>query len=648
MVANPHERSVLALALLQLYPPSICESLISNREFRKSYGLKADAQICFGDSGVTFQRSKLFNCIREILANSTARPTCKDAVGEEWLLELVENENERRVALSKGERRLFLPDFSAISPLQSERLQGFERVAEEVNLPKQAVSYWREILSSGTLEDDDLDLLNAEIKETPIRVAALIRSGLEAGKSSFTSLVPRSRRYFERLVGEYQQSISIADYAHTAASEHINQLMSWQPYDGFLLALLLSSHSLNSSVIRVEQLKEADLINAYEWLQKNGDWVSKVGAIEIGLSILDKHPEIEPYLKGIIEQIRDDKVDNDSSRFKLMSALIVLVEGELSRTMTLIEKPPFWRRLASIAHASLIERCIIDLGVDIAEFTKWAMPARGQLFYLQTMCDLRREPRWHTDYVSPFQLKAEFIGRIVSAAQSNASKLETSTLKDLLLGDGPQNLQTLLQFPYPYLPGPLEGGLESQNEPPDEVVKEIEERLSKEVLLPESFIALVNSALIFRIDSHHAEVAAKALRTAKHQIQQAADRELLSSILKGLATVAAITRSVELAAELRTLIRRCRHEPGRVISAEVALWIGLIAAAAHSELTDWCKFVGEWITELAFQPLQQDEMARLRSHIEQLCHIVPDLWCNCGRAEAALSAVKASIPDMDN
>lgn len=167
---------------------------------------------------MSVQRSKLFNCIREIFANSSARPTCKDAVGEEWLLELVEKGNERRVALSKGERRLFLPDFSAISPLQSERLQGLERVAEEVNLPKQAVSYWREILSSGTLEDDDLDLLNAEIKETPIRVAALIRSGIEAGESSLSSLVPRSRRYFERLVGEYQQSISIADYAHTTAS----------------------------------------------------------------------------------------------------------------------------------------------------------------------------------------------------------------------------------------------------------------------------------------------------------------------------------------------------------------------------------------------------------------------------------------------
>src|SRR5207249_2285328 len=143
---------------------------------------------------------------------------------------------------------------------------------------------------------------------------------------------------------------------------------------------------------------ERDLIQAYEWLHKKGDRISQIGAIEIGLSILDKRPKIEPYVQGVIEQIRDDCADDDRGRFHLLSALIVLVEGELSRTKILRKKPPFWRRLASIAQASLIERCVIGSHVDMAEFTRWAVQARGQLFYLQTMSDLRREPRWHPDY----------------------------------------------------------------------------------------------------------------------------------------------------------------------------------------------------------------------------------------------------------
>ncbi|MEJ1418925.1 MAG: hypothetical protein RPU91_17930 [Candidatus Sedimenticola sp. (ex Thyasira tokunagai)] len=598
-----------------------------------------DAQISFGDGAASIQRSKLFSSIREILKDNGAQPTLKDEAGEVWQLELVDKDNKCLIALSHGEHRRFLPDCSALSPDQTMRLNGFEREIEEVNLPKQAVTNWREVLSSGALPDDELVALHAEIKETPIRVAALVRSEIEKGKSSLPSLVPRSERYFDRLVGDCQQSLSITEYARTGARKHIDQLMSWRVYDGFLLSLLLSSHSLNLSAIEIAQIEEDSLIQAYEWLQSSGDRVSQLGAIEIGLSIMGRQPKIEPLVKDMIEQIRDDNVDGKQSRFQLLSALIIFVEGELAYTRVLREKPPFWRRLASIAQASLIEREIIGQAVDIAGFSRWTIQIGGQSFYLQTMVDLYREPRWHPDLVSPQQLKSEFIGRIINAANQNESSINAPAIRELLFGKTPESLQSLVEFPFPYLPGPLEGGIESQNEPPADIVSVIEERLSEDVLQPNSFAALVNSALIFRLDSYHAQLAAKALRAVKHQLRQAGDKEQLLSVLRGLATVAAVTRSNELAEELRMLTRRCQHEAGYNLSSEEAMQIGLIAAAAHSELAGWCEFVGEWITELAFRSLEFDEMLKLHSHVEQLCHIVPELWRTCGRAEAALSSV---------
>ena len=632
----PYKRSVLALAALQYFPPSIRESLISDPVFRNSYGITEDALISFSEAGVSVQRSKLFDRIREVLADRSARPALKDEAGKEWRLELVEIDNERRVGLSHGERRLLLPDFYALSPNQTERLKSFDRDANDVNLSEEATKGWREILASRALADDEIDALHAEIKETPVRLAVLVGLEMEMGKGSLSTLVPRSERYFDRLVCEYRQSQNIADHAQVGAREHIRQLMSWRVYDGFLLSLLLSSHSSIASEIDTDQLEERDLIQAYEWLQKEGDRISQIGAIEIGLSILDKRPKIEPYLQAMIEQMRDDSAD-DRGQFHLLSALIMLAEGELARTKILRGKPVFWRRLASIAQASLIERCIIKSHVDIAKFTEWATQARGHLFYLQTMADLRREPRWLPEYVSPRQLKAEFIGRILSAAQQNATKIHTLAMRELLFGEGSEGLKSLVEFPFPYLSGPLEGGLGLQVEPPAEILKAIEEQLSADVLRLRSFAALVNSALIYRLDSHQAQLAAKALRAVKHQLRQADSKEQLFTALSGLATVAAVTRSGELAEELRTLTRRWRHEPGRGLSAEEAMMIGLVAAAAHSELTDWCEFLGEWITELAFQSLELDEMERLHSQVEHLCHIVPELWRTCGRAEAALN-----------
>lgn len=636
MPGPSYNRSFLVSAALQYLPPSIRESLILDTVFLNSYELIPATQISIGEAGVSFHGSKFYDCIREALADRSARTSLKDETGHEWRMEIVEKDNEQWVRLSDGKRRFLLSDYSALSPDQAERLKSFDRYANEVNLPEKPTSAWRAILVSRGLSDDEIDQLHTEIKETPVRMASLVSSEMASGNVSLSTFVPRSERYFDRLVGEYRQTLNIVDHAQTAAGKHIRQLMSWRAYDGFLLSLLLSSHSLISSTIDVDQLEEKDLIQAYEWLQKEGDRISQIGAIEVGLSVLDKRPMIEPYVQGIIEQIRDDSAD-DRGQFHLLFTLIVLVEGELARTKILRGKPVFWRRLASIAQASLIARCIIKSHIDTTSFTEWAMQTRGQLFYLQTMADLRREPRWLPEYASPHQLKAELIGRILGAAQQNTIKIHTPALRELLFGEGPEGLKSLVKGLSPYLPGPLEGGLESQREPPEEMLRSIEEQLSAETLRPHSFIALLNSALIFRLDSHHAQLAAKALRAGKHQLRQADSKEQLLTVLRRLATVAAVTRSGELAEELRTLTRRLRHDPGHSLSAEEAMRIGLVAAAAHSDLTGWCEFFGEWITELAFQSLEHEEMERLHSYVEQLCGIVPELWVTCGRAKAALS-----------
>jgi hypothetical protein len=447
--------------------------------------------------------------------------------------------------------------------------------------------------------------------------------------------VPNYTRYFCQLVGELKQSDNVSMYSQQEALEHFQKLLDWRPYDGFLHSLLLASHPYLPSKIRIDQLEEDDLLRAYEWLAKSGDRISQVGAVEIWLSNPSAMPKVETFVRDIIQQVRNDNEDN-GGRMSLLSALIVLVDGELSRTKILTDKPPFYRRLASIAHASLVERCLIASNADTSHFSDWAMNVRGQSFYLQGMADLRREPRWDPEYVSAHQFKAEFVGRIFNAAQLIAdTESKESIVRDLLAGDGNDDVKSIIPIMFSFLPGPLEGGIESQNDIPPEVQKSIEEQMSAEILQPISFAALVNSALFFRIDSNHAQLAAKALRSAKYQIKKGDNKELIFSVLRGLANVAAITRSGKLADEIRILARKCRQDAGRALSIEESMWIGLVAAAAYSEMPKWCEFVGEWVTELAFQAKQHEEIDRMHSIIKQLLHIVPELWLTCGRAEAA-------------
>ena len=639
MELTPTQKTAVALNMLQLFPSSIRDTLISDSAFCLQYGIKTDAEVQFLGGKVSFKRSVFFNGIREIMQGKCRAAKIPEVSGTEWTIEYVENESKPRPRIFNGDQEIPLYHFSTLSNNKEDRLLAFERDAAEVNFYSERATKWRDILTQRPLTDIELGELQEELALNPIHVAQSVISDIKIGESSVTTLVPDSMLYYISLVGAYSNSRDIQEYSYQTAKGHIEQLLNWNPVEGLIHSFLLSPHSFITSVIDVGDLTEEALVQVYKRIQHDGDRFSQLGAIEVGLSILEKRPIIEPYLSKLLIQIRDDDLESPRSQFELLSSLIILVEGELARKKILRETPPFWRRLASIAHASLLERCIVSTGADYKSFSDWAIPARGPLFYLQTMVDLRVEPRWQPDMVSAAQLKAEFIGRILDAANKNKKYVESTSLNELIFGERSESIQDLAKLPYPYLPGPLEGGFESQSTPPDEIINEIEERLKAETLEPSSFTGLVNSALIFKLGPYHAQMAAKALRTAKHRILRKDIGAGLLPVLNGLATVAAIARSDELAKELVILCRKARYENPSVFTFDQHLSVGIITAAAYPDKIAWCQFLGDWLTELAFQPLEPNDAATLRSYVTKLCNIVPELWRTCGRADAALLSI---------
>lgn len=642
MTNSPYVRAALAQAALELAPPLIRKTLIEDADFREEYGFTADAVLSFGDSGVSTQRLDLLNAIRTLFSGK-AETKVTDTKGRKWKLKNMSGEGDLpKLTLSRGKQRLILPDFCALSPDRTTRLRSLDEAASDVNLPSSARDRWRDVLAERALEDDELDAYHSEFRDTPIHMARSIRSEIVGGESSISSLVPPSRKYFERLVGAYDGSATIRDYAADSGRTVYDQLSAWRPYEGFLSSLFLSSHSSLTAEINVDQLSGEDLVRALDFLEKHGDRISQLGAIEVGLRVLPSRPEIETILIRLIKQIRDDDVTSQASGFKLLSALFVLVDGELSRTRLLSAEPPFYRRLAALSQAALIHRQLVNSGVDIDPFCEWAFSHRAGQFYLQSLTDMRTEPRWSPDLVAASQIKSDFFGRIMIAAKNYEQNIKGSELSDLVLGTKLGSLHSLSDFFHPYLPGPLEGAEETQNILPSEIAETIETQLGAEEVGPSSFIALVNSALIFRVGADQAELAAKVLKIGSYRLANIEDRSQLLAVLNGLATVAAVARSRSLADELRILVRRYRRDAEYALSIEEATRICLVATASRLELKDWREFAGDWLTELAFSDLEDDDGKVLHSHLQCLCHAVPELWVSCGRADAALMAYNAS------
>lgn len=637
----PYARAAMAQAALERLPSTIRNTLLEEKEFRDKYGFETDGVIALKGSGVSIQRSVFFNAIREILSGATEQ-RLTDTNGREWTIKNADEDGDLpTLVISADDQRLDLPDFAALSPESVIRLRSLNEEASNVNLPAKAQDTWSNVLSERALDDEEIDQFHSEFRDTPIHVAYSIGSEIEGGQSSIACLVPNSHRYYERLVGSYDGSKSIRNYASGTGRKFIEQLFKWRPYDGFLLSLFLSSHSAMTAEITIDHLGSEDLVRAFDLLAKQGDRLSQLGAIEVGLRTLPERPEIESYIIRLVETVRDDNVEDSSKGLKLFSALFILVDGQLSKTRLMSAKPPFYRRLASLSQAALIHRQLATSGVDDS-FFEWAYNNQGEQYYMQTLADMRLEPRWDPEFSAASQMKADFFGRIMIAARNYEENIKNSALHDLILGAGPDSLQSRSEFPYPYYPGPLEGAEDRLNTLPADLLETIETQLSAEQVGPSSFIALVYSARIFRVDADQVELAAKALKLANYRLSSLENQSQLLGILDGLATVAAVVRSTALADELRILVRRYRRDPQHGFPIKEAMRICLIASASRKDLTHWREFVGDWLTELAFGEFEDNEGGVFHSCLRCLCHAVPELWMSCARADAALMAFNGS------
>ena len=650
--------------LFMFMPMMICKTLLDDPEFREEYKIKEpDPDLTFTDFGVSILRSEFSNAIRNILSSS-ATVDITDTNKRKWQLN-IESKEPLTLSMCHDKKRIPLYDYGVLSPDSITRLHTLDEVVSKWNLPAHVQSRWNDILLKRALKDSEVNDFRNEYCNTPVYMVQLILDEVKSGRCNVSSLIPCSKEYYARLVGTCDDSVSIGDYASKCAHKFFEQLAEWQPHIGFLFSLFLSSHSALTSEISTERLTKENLVDLYSFLEKYGDRISQLGAIEVGLRILSARSEIEPFLIRIIEQIRDDNPDDPTSKFQLLSMLFCFVDEELCRCRVLSEQPSFYRRLAAMSQAALVQSQLMSLGVDINLFPRGMKESVIRQYYLRSLVEMRLEPRWGLEYSDASQIQADFFGRIMSAAKDNEENINGSELYDLILGAGSESLFSRNKFLYSPLLGPLDGTGKNlspaaarlqghilrpldgdKNNPnilPSALAKEIETKLSGREVSPSSFTNFVAYARLYDVDPAHVELAIKALKRCNHRFAKVENRLDFLKILIGLARVAAISRNHTFAEELRILIYKYCHAPQYALSLADAMTICIVAAASHSSLDGWCDFVGGSLAELASGELEDDNVIVLSSYLQDLCHIVPELWISCGKVDAVLKSKSYSL-----
>jgi hypothetical protein len=124
----------------------------------------------------------------------------------------------------------------------------------------------------------------------------------------------------------------------------------------------------------------------------------------------------------------------------------------------------------------------------------------------------------------------------------------------------------------------------------------------------------------------------------KFSIENLDDDARVFSLISGLAIVAAVSRSGELADTLRILTRILRRRKRFKPSANDEVRVAMIAAASRSDLAQWSSFCGEWLTEVAFEISDKVEATKLLFVLCQIQDFEASLISPLAKAIAALEA----------
>lgn len=638
-MATDDRRSQIAALILSRTAPAIAQSLLDNREFKDEYRLRLGRDIVFKDHGFSVSREASYECVRRVRSKGN-QLTILDTDQREWIVErMVDAEGREVLTISREGQCIGLPMIFGLSADRLVRLREFDKGAEEVNLPTR--DSWYRSMRDHPLSDDEIEDLHADLGDTPSYFARNLREQMFSARVDVGSLVPRSKRFYERLIGVYDGSATILEYGPNVLRRLFEELISWREADGLMLCLLLSNDRTVARWIRDLVVSEEALVDVLGRLERYGDRYSQVGGIEYGLGVLGDNGDIEAKLATMVGQIVGEEPKVERGRLGLLSMLFRVVDGELLRWGLFSEEAPFYRRLASWAHAALVTQQALCVAKDVNSFCDWVGDLPNSHFFWGNYADMRRESRWSPDIWDECQARGDCLIRLMEVGIELAGKVSDPRLVELGSSQGTGSAWAACQREssfVPYRPSPVAGSDQMAPVMVGEIANAIEQGLEHAGSDVRCLAPLVMAATIFRVEKRWAEKAAVVLEGYCGESFTGKDRSEVNGMLRGLALVAAVARSDVLAGKIWAGCRRRLVDPESPMSVEEAVRICVTAAASREDLRGWREFVGECLTELAFGDLRKEECMALLSYMRWLMELVPGLWIDCGRAEAALRA----------
>jgi hypothetical protein len=591
--------------LVNALPDSVRAELMKDADWLDHLGVERSRTVTLHiDGSPRISVDQLYQAAGEAIEGVGGR-SITDSGGGVWALSSNEK-NEVWAQAASGSSR-FEVRHAALLAAGRERRQAYLRTLEQrYMLPPRSLH----AADEAPLEVDLLDTLERDLEDTPAAFTQKLLDALRHGEMALHQLVPFAQRYYERLAGQWSGQESVIDFS----LQEVPSELGSNAEEIFGFALLRSAHSLLVPIRLVQRTALSELEVWTSSLLPHIDLWSLTGLVEALLKREDALTDGLPIVEQALDQFLSI-VNDRPNRFALTAALAAHTDASLHVAQLFPSAPPFWRRLASIAHAGVIERAIVSTDIDLMSLQPW-LDQTWPTFQSATLGDLPAEGRWHGHLMRPRQLRHELIGRVMVALQPHRDKLQLTSLGPKLFGEAPASLEHYFESAFAGLPGPLEGSSTGIPQVPEPLLQHAETGLQDATRnLLERIVLAGHITMLGRVSKPLLDRIALAVREFDASPQGTGELDL-ESVLVTLAMAAAGNRHTELAKALEDFLAHRSTLP-----VPLKLHVGLTACGAYDDIEAWGNAVAQFVRRIVSAGLSRDDAAHVSFVLTTLCEV---------------------------
>ncbi|TLX22403.1 hypothetical protein E5S66_07820 [Thermomonas fusca] len=611
-------------------PQSLRERVLEDRALLKQLGLSCSTRMTVHTVGKpSFDTKALYNGVEQAYTGATSTKI-DDEAGDTWKLQVTAN--HAVVCTHPATGREFPVPHAQLLDIDASRREAYlTHRARDFGLAPDDIQNWLDEVRQAPLNPRRFDLLERDLEDSPTGVAEHIKEAF-AGSVVQSDLVPTSRRYYERLVPAWQGQHTLPDFVDAI---RLRPSVT-DPEARVRHELLWSAHAHLVPVAGIAMLEESTLRALVHELLPTIDLWSLTGLIEGVLA----RPDASQALRGLVVELITAfaaHIQEDGGRVELTSRLGGMADALLSTSGLFIGAPVYWRRFAALAHAAVLERAALELGVDPFQLASWAREY-WSVFQTATLADVSSEPRWNGFMLAPAQLKQELVGRVLGALEPHRGVL-AEALEGLAFGDTAGSLEAQRVVFFSGLPGPLEGGSVIAQALPEFLVDQFNTMLSD-----------TSQSLEYRVlaGAHLAGLGAP-LPEQWAQLTEAVKELALSdsidveadywaSLLTRLSLAAASSRDRPLADAVLRLIEEHVTTP-----LPVRLYAGITTCGVEEQDDEWAAAVASHLARCIAGELSKDDAEYVLTMLQILCDARPSLRPRIAPSIARLNGVAKRV-----